>query len=361
LESGDSSTATLDDESPALSAKEMRKQMKEKMKKPQGQQAAEPVAEAAPAAPAAPVEPSFAMEDDLDAVLGGKKKKKDKPPKPAKGNKKNKKAEAKAAADEALETPEPVPEAAPPPSSAADPLASSAPATLEEKLRNSRPPPKVRIMEGIQPGFVSLSLSEVSLVFRNQEVLTGVSWSVSTGDRVGLVGANGGGKTTQLRIMGGELEPTSGDVLKSSKVSASEASARGRASEASARGRERKEDVSFCCGSGLLRQGVARAKKACSSAAEAGCFARGSLTPRAKKACPSAAEAGCFARELSGGDPPNPPCGRRGSESEAVCGLAREQMHRRRCFWSYPSLRKCRRCCFCPPPLTPPPPPRTCA
>jgi ATPase subunit of ABC transporter with duplicated ATPase domains len=70
-------------------------------------------------------------------------------------------------------------------------------------------------MEGVQPGFVSLKLEDVYVTFRNQEVLKGVSWDVKTGERVGLVGANGGGKTTQLKILDGELEPTAGDVVKS--------------------------------------------------------------------------------------------------------------------------------------------------
>ena len=82
-------------------------------------------------------------------------------------------------------------------------------------MRNSRPPPRVRVMEGVQPGFVSLKLEDVYVTFRNQEVLKGVSWDVKTGERVGLVGANGGGKTTQLKILDGELEPTAGDVVKS--------------------------------------------------------------------------------------------------------------------------------------------------
>ncbi|GMH61791.1 hypothetical protein TL16_g03337, partial [Triparma laevis f. inornata] len=71
-------------------------------------------------------------------------------------------------------------------------------------------------LEGSQPGFVSLGLSDVFVTFRNQEVLKGVSWDVKSGDRVGLVGANGGGKTTQLKVLNGELEPTTGDVVKSS-------------------------------------------------------------------------------------------------------------------------------------------------
>ena len=59
------------------------------------------------------------------------------------------------------------------------------------------------MLEGSQPGFVSLGLSDVFVTFRNQEVLKGVSWDVKSGDRVGLVGVNGGGKTTQLKVLDG--------------------------------------------------------------------------------------------------------------------------------------------------------------
>jgi ABC-type dipeptide/oligopeptide/nickel transport system ATPase subunit len=89
-------------------------------------------------------------------------------------------------------------------------------ATLEDKIRKERPPPRIRVMESAQPGFVSLRMENIGITFRNQEVLKDVTWGVSSGDRIGLVGKNGAGKTTQLRIMAGELEPTTGDVVKSS-------------------------------------------------------------------------------------------------------------------------------------------------
>ena len=81
-------------------------------------------------------------------------------------------------------------------------------------MRNSRPPPRVRVMEGVQPGFVSLKLDDVYVTFRNQEVLRGVSWDVKTGDRVGLVGVNGGGKTTQLKILDGEVRSDKKEELR---------------------------------------------------------------------------------------------------------------------------------------------------
>ena len=39
---------------------------------------------------------------------------------------------------------------------------------------------------------------------------------VRTGDRVGLVGANGCGKTTMVRVLAGDVEPTAGTIVKSS-------------------------------------------------------------------------------------------------------------------------------------------------
>eukprot|EP00752_Nemacystus_decipiens_P018281 g16401.t1 len=89
--------------------------------------------------------------------------------------------------------------------------------TLESKIRKARPPPRVRISSTSQPGFVSLRLEGVAVTFRNQEVIKDATWEVKTGDRLGLVGPNGGGKTTQVKILAGDLEPTAGEVIKSSK------------------------------------------------------------------------------------------------------------------------------------------------
>jgi ATPase subunit of ABC transporter with duplicated ATPase domains len=66
--------------------------------------------------------------------------------------------------------------------------------TLEDKIRKERPPPRIRVMESSQPGYTSLRLENVGITFRNQEVLKDVTWGVQTGDRIGLVGANGAGE-----------------------------------------------------------------------------------------------------------------------------------------------------------------------
>jgi len=43
-----------------------------------------------------------------------------------------------------------------------------------------------------------------------------VSFTISEGDRVGLIGPNGSGKSTLLKILAGEVDPDSGDVARRS-------------------------------------------------------------------------------------------------------------------------------------------------
>ncbi|MCU1536044.1 MAG: transporter related protein, partial [Humibacillus sp.] len=59
-----------------------------------------------------------------------------------------------------------------------------------------------------------VSLERVSLVFGTAHVLDDVSLGVLTGDRIGVVGVNGGGKSTLLRVMAGLQEPDSGRITK---------------------------------------------------------------------------------------------------------------------------------------------------
>ena len=59
-----------------------------------------------------------------------------------------------------------------------------------------------------------LRLENISKIYPTGEVLKAVNWEVKQGDRVGLVGVNGAGKSTQLKIIQGEVEPTSGSVIR---------------------------------------------------------------------------------------------------------------------------------------------------
>ena len=59
-----------------------------------------------------------------------------------------------------------------------------------------------------------LRLERVSKIYPTGEVLRDVTWEVKNGDRIGLVGVNGAGKSTQLRLIAGHEEPSSGQVVR---------------------------------------------------------------------------------------------------------------------------------------------------
>jgi ATP-binding cassette subfamily F protein uup len=58
----------------------------------------------------------------------------------------------------------------------------------------------------------------VSVAFGAKVVLRRATWRLGPGDRVALVGVNGSGKTTLIKLLGGELEPTSGAVERGATV-----------------------------------------------------------------------------------------------------------------------------------------------
>lgn len=57
-----------------------------------------------------------------------------------------------------------------------------------------------------------IAISNLSFAYRHQPVLRSINLNVATGSVVGVVGPNGGGKTTLIKLMLGLLEPTEGSI-----------------------------------------------------------------------------------------------------------------------------------------------------
>ncbi len=58
-----------------------------------------------------------------------------------------------------------------------------------------------------------LRLEKISKIYPTGEVLKDVSWEIRNGERIGLVGVNGAGKSTQLKIIAGLEEATHGSLI----------------------------------------------------------------------------------------------------------------------------------------------------
>ena len=57
-----------------------------------------------------------------------------------------------------------------------------------------------------------LTINHISKSYGFHLILNDVSFVVNAGERIGLVGANGVGKSTLLKIITGEIAPDSGEI-----------------------------------------------------------------------------------------------------------------------------------------------------
>jgi len=64
-----------------------------------------------------------------------------------------------------------------------------------------------------------LTLNELAFDFGGRYLYKDVNWQIKPGERIGLVGQNGTGKSTLLRIMTGEYQPTEGGISKAKDCS----------------------------------------------------------------------------------------------------------------------------------------------
>ena len=63
-----------------------------------------------------------------------------------------------------------------------------------------------------------ITVSDVSLNFGGQNLFKHVDLKFVPGNCYGVIGANGAGKSTFLRILSGDLEPSTGEVIVAPKT-----------------------------------------------------------------------------------------------------------------------------------------------
>ncbi|MET1074396.1 MAG: ATP-binding cassette domain-containing protein [Umezawaea sp.] len=70
----------------------------------------------------------------------------------------------------------------------------------------------------VQPRHAQLKVEDLGKGFESRPVLSGVHLTASAGQRLGVIGENGRGKSTLLRLLAGDLEPDTGTVTRHGSV-----------------------------------------------------------------------------------------------------------------------------------------------
>ncbi len=73
-------------------------------------------------------------------------------------------------------------------------------------------------MQGVSGARNLLNLKEVEKGYGSRSVLHGITLGVAAGERIGVVGQNGGGKSTLLRLIAGVEQPDRGTLTRAGDV-----------------------------------------------------------------------------------------------------------------------------------------------
>ena len=86
---------------------------------------------------------------------------------------------------------------------------------MREERGNRREPSKItnlQIKEGQRSGVLVIDAKDVSFGYDKHPIIRDLSTTIIRGDKVGIIGPNGIGKTTLLRILLGNLQPRGGQI-----------------------------------------------------------------------------------------------------------------------------------------------------
>jgi ATP-binding cassette subfamily F protein uup len=78
--------------------------------------------------------------------------------------------------------------------------------------REKTGPVRIQIQEGRRSGNLVAEVDEISFAYPDNPIVEKFSTTILRGDKIGVIGANGVGKTTLLQLLLGTLEPQSGSV-----------------------------------------------------------------------------------------------------------------------------------------------------
>ena len=59
-----------------------------------------------------------------------------------------------------------------------------------------------------------INIEHISTVYGEKVIFDDISYGIHQGDKIGIIGINGTGKTTLLRMIAGEKEPDSGQIIR---------------------------------------------------------------------------------------------------------------------------------------------------